>query len=240
MVNGITSAQLGQPDYETAVEQHNQYIKALQELDIEVIELDKDENFPDSVFVEDTAVLSSEFAVITNPGAISRKGETEAIQKELESWYTNLEFIRQPGNLDGGDVMQTGKHFFVGLTDRTDKEGARQFDKIVRKYGYSSSTVLVDNMLHLKTGVSYMENNNLLVTGELSDHKAFQTFNKLPVKKTEAYSANSIWINGTVIIPKGYPSTKKSIEGAGYPVVEIGMSEFQKLDGGLSCLSLRF
>ncbi len=239
-VNGITSANLGQPIYEKAVKQHKDYIRALANKGIEVIILGKDENFPDSVFVEDTAVLTKEFAIITNPGARSRKGEIAEVQKKLGTIYRNINTIKDTGTLDGGDVMQAGKHFFIGLTERTNHEGARQFNNIVSQYGYTSSTIQVNNMLHLKTGASYLENNNLLILEELSDQPAFKDYNKLIISKKDAYSANSIWVNGTVIIPWGFPETKNKIEKAGYPVIELDMSEFQKLDGGLSCLSLRF
>ncbi len=240
LVNGITSVDLGKPDYLKALEQHKQYIKALKKCGVKVTILEADERFPDSVFVEDTAVLAEKCVVITNPGAPSRKGEEIEIEKSLRKFHQNIERIKVPGTLDGGDVMQVGRHFYIGLSVRTNLEGAGQLADILENYGYSSTMVELEEVLHLKTGAAYLENNNLVVAGEFINHPAFEKFNKIVIDEPESYSANCIWVNGTVIMPSGFKDTRQAIQGAGYRVLAVDVSEFRKLDGGVSCLSLRF
>lgn len=240
MVNGITSANLGKPDYERALHQHRDYIRALQNCGLEVIILEADENYPDSTFVEDTALLTPYCAVITRPGAESRRGEITAIKKAVAAFYSQIETIEAPGTVEAGDIMQVGSHFYIGLSERTNAVGASQLIALLQKYGMTGSTVALDEVLHLKTGVAYLENNNVLACGEFITKVEFEKFSLLQVEEDESYAANCIWVNGTVIVPHGFPKTKRLIEDAGYPTLAIDVSEFRKLDGGLSCLSLRF
>ncbi len=240
MVHGLTNAQLGKPDYHKALAQHRGYIQALQECGLQVNILDADEKFPDSTFVEDTALLTAEVAIITNPGAPSRKGEIVEIQAEVAKFYSKIETINDPGTLDGGDIMMVGSHFYIGLSERTNEHGARQAIDILEKFGMHGSTVSLEKVLHLKTGLSYLEDNNLVVSGEFLEKPEFQQYNQLVIDKSEAYAANCVWINQRVLVPGGYPHSIRMIEKAGYSIIEVDMSEFQKLDGGLSCLSLRF
>lgn len=240
MISGISSAQLGKPDYPKALEQHQAYITALEHCGLEVWVLEPDSAFPDSCFVEDTALVTPNCAIITNPGAASRKGETKAIAEALTTFYPNLLFIEAPGTLDAGDMMMVGNHFYIGLSERTNQEGARQMISHLEVNGQSGSTVAMNEMLHLKTGVSYLEYNNLVVTGEMVTKPAFDAFNKIIVAKDEAYAANCIWVNDYVLLPAGRPKARAAIEQAGYQVIPLDTSEFEKLDGGLSCLSLRF
>ncbi len=240
LINGLTSTDLGSPDYFLALEQHRKYIEALRECGLEVTILKADENYPDSTFVEDAALLTSQCAIITNPGAPSRKGEIIEINDVVKDFYSNVEMIKAPGTLEAGDVMMVGKHFFIGLSERTNKHGADQLISILFKYGFTASHVTFNKMLHLKSGVSYLENNNLLLIKDLINKPEFQKYNIIPVDEDEGYAANSLWINDKILVPKGYPKTKKKIEDAGYITIELDVSEFRKLDGGLSCLSLRF
>jgi len=240
LVEGITSANLGKPDYARALQQHHRYIDALKSRDVKVKILEADEQFPDSVFVEDTAVLAERCAIITNPGAPSRQGEEVSIREALKEFYTAIETITAPGTLEGGDVMRVGDHFYVGLSARTNEEGCRQFTGILNKYRYTASAVKLEKFLHLKTGLAYLENNNLLVAGEFIQHEEFKKFNRIIIHESEGYAANCIWVNDAVLVPMNYPKTKAAISKAGYNVVEVDVSEFKKLDGGLSCLSLRF
>lgn len=240
MVHGLTSSGLGKPDYDLALIQHEAYIDALRKCGLELNVLEADENYPDSVFVEDTALLTPECAVITNPGALSRKGEITEMRSVLENLYSTVETISAPGSLDAGDVMMAGNHFYIGLSERTNQSGADQLLNILAKYGHTGSTVALDNILHLKSGASYLENNNLLLTSRFIDRPEFQKYNLIRIEDDEEYAANSLWINGKVLVPKGFPKTKWKIEQAAYKTIEIDVSEFRKLDGGLSCLSLRF
>jgi len=240
MVHGITSANLGKPDYGRALEQHQGYVEALEQCGLRVKVLEVDSRFPDSVFIEDVALCTPECAIIANPGVISRRGETEGMREVLSEFYRDIEEIRSPGTLEAGDVMMVGTHFYIGISERTNQSGAIQLTGILEKHGLSGSMVPLKRVLHLKTGVSYLENNNPLVCGEFIGHPDFEKFNQIVVAEDEAYAANSLWINGTVLVPRGFPQTRRKIEMAGYPIIEIDVSEFQKLDGGLSCLSLRF
>jgi dimethylargininase len=243
MTEGITSApELGKPDYELALKQHDSYIEALKQCGVEVTILPADEAFPDSCFVEDTAVLTRKCAIITNPGAGSRNREILTMIPEIRKFYKEdqIEYIKAPGTLEGGDVMMVGDHFYVGRSARTNTEGIRQFVGILEKYGLSGSEVPLELVLHLKTGVNYIENDTMLVSGEFISKPDFARFKKIIVPPEEAYGANCIWMNGTVIVPEGYPTVEKGIRDAGYPVIIVDTSEYKKLDGGLSCLSLRF
>lgn len=240
LVNGITSAGLGKPDYKKALQQHDKYIEALRSCGVEVTILEAEEQYPDSVFVEDTAVLAEKCAVITNPGASSRQGEEISIKEALKKFYTHIKSITAPGTLEGGDVMRVKNHFYVGLSARTNEQGARQFTGILIKYGYTVSTVKMEKFLHLKTGLAYLENNNLLTAGEFINRPGFEIFNRIVIDDSEGYAANCIWVNNVVLVPMGFPMTKAAIEAIGYKTMAVDVSEFRKLDGGLSCLSLRF
>ncbi|MCK4762130.1 MAG: N(G),N(G)-dimethylarginine dimethylaminohydrolase [Candidatus Aminicenantes bacterium] len=240
LLNGITSASLGKPDYNKASAQHTAYVDALQDCGVKVTVLEANEKFPDSVFVEDTAVVTAKCAIITNPGAAGRQGEEIEIKEALKEFYENIESIQAPGTLDGGDIMMVGGHFYIGLSARTNSDGAEQFTRILEKYGYTVSTVSLKKVLHLKTGLAYLENNNLLVTGEFVDLPIFAKFNRIVVDEAESYAANSIWVNDKVIMPAGFEKTKKAVTEAGYEVLTVDASEFRKLDGGVSCMSLRF
>jgi len=241
LVNGITSApKLGKPDYGLAIKQHDAYIEALKSCGVEVTVLEADERFPDSCFVEDVVVCTKKFAVITNPGASSRKGEEKEIIEVIKKYYNDIEYIKEPGILEGGDVMMVKDHFYIGLSKRTNREGVEQLIKTLKKYGMSGSIVEISEMLHLKSGLAYLEDNVLLVAGEFIDNVEFEKFNKIIIDEDEAYSANCIRVNDYVLIPVGYSKSKEKIEDAGLKLIEVDTSEYRKVNGGLSCLSLRF
>lgn len=242
MVDGITTAELGKPDYDLALKQHNSYIEALKECGVEVTILEANEEFPDSCFVEDVALCTKHCVIVTRPGALSRQKEVlqEDMQTALKGFFENIEYIKEPGTIEAGDIMMVGDHFYIGLSERTNEEGANQMIRILEKYGLSGSVVPLKEVLHLKTGLSYIENNNLLVAGEFVSSPIFKDFNKIVINEDESYSANCIWVNDIVLVPKGYEATKLAIESFGYKVIEVDTSEYRKIDGGLSCLSLRF
>jgi len=240
MINGLTSVSLGKPDYNRALDQHARYVDALQTCGLEVKVLEADRQYPDSVFVEDVALCTPACAIVTNPGAPSRNGEQLLMKPHLEACYNKIESIAWPGTLDAGDVMMVGNHFYIGNSERTNLEGADQLIRILEKQGMTGSVVPLREMLHLKSGLSYLEENRLLVSGEFMNHPAFESFMKIEVDPDESYAANSLWINSTVLVPAGFPKTLEKIEQAGYKTIVLDVSEFQKLDGGLSCLSLRF
>ena len=243
LVSGITSApELGKPDYEKALKQHSDYIAALEKCGVTVTKLDPMEEFPDSCFVEDTAVLTPKCAVISNPGAATRQKESSFMVDTIKQFYKEeqITYIKAPGTMEGGDVMMAGNHFYIGESARTNAEGCRQFIKILEKFGHTASVVSLSEVLHLKTGLSYIENNNLLAAGEFIEKEEFKNFNKIIISDEDAYSSNCIWVNGKVIVPAGYDKTAQAIRDLGYEVLIVDTSEYRKIDGGLSCLSLRF
>jgi len=240
MINGLSSATLGKPDYHKAIIQHQNYIDALLECGLDVTVLEADENFPDSCFVEDVALCTPHCAIITRPGAESRRGEIHEMKEVLKEFYKNIEQIQKPGTIEAGDIMMVGDHYYIGLSARTNQQGAEQMKSILKKYGMTASTVPLEKVLHLKTGLAYLENNYLLLSGEFTRNSEFNKFNKLVIDAKDAYSANCIWVNNKVLIPAGFPGTREKIAQIGYDIIDLEMSEFQKLDGGLSCLSLRF
>lgn len=240
LADGLSAAGLGAPDPGLALHQHAAYVDALRELGAATAVLPAEAGFPDATFIEDTAVLTERCAVITRPGAPSRQGEEHSVAEALAVYYRDCFHIDPPGTLEGGDVMRAGNHFFVGLSNRTNEAGATRLFEILARFGYTGSTIPLRHLLHLKTGVSYLENGLLLAAGELAGHPEFKRFKVLPVPEAEAYAANSLWFNGTVLVPDGFPGVRRLVENAGLPVRPLDMSEFRKVDGGLSCLSLRF
>ena len=243
LINGIPAdVDLGRPDFNKAVRQHKSYIKALESCGVTVTKLEPLEEFPDSCFIEDAAVLTPKCAIITNPGAASREREPEYVIESIKQFYDadQICHIKSSGTVEGGDVMMVGNHFYIGESGRTNAEGCKQFAAYLEKFGHTSSVVPLEKVLHLKTGMSYLENNCLLLAGEFVDMDIFKTFNKIIVGSDEAYCANCIWVNDKVIVPFGYPKTEAAIVSAGFDVITVDMSEYQKLNGGLSCLSLRF
>ena len=240
LIHGLSTAGLGIPDYEKALLQHEAYANALRACGVEPTILAANEHYPDSVFIEDTAVLAEKVAVITRPGASSRRGEEDAVAGALSVFYERLETITAPGTVEGGDVLRAGKRFFIGISARTNEAGGSQLAAILIKNGYEAGLVPLRHVLHLKTGIAYLESNCLLAAGEFVGHPQLEQFRIIPIADEEAYAANALWVNGRVLLAAGFPETKKSIEKAGYETIAVDVSEFHKLDGGLSCLSLRF
>lgn len=244
MLEGISTGMFSdaKPIYEEAIHQHQEYVEVIESLGVKALVLEPLEEYPDSCFVEDPAVVLKECAIITNSPRASRNGEKFEIEPAIKKFYKDEQIFRieSPGTMEGGDVMLVGKHFYVGLSERTNKEGARQFDEIVSKFGYTSSTVPVTEGLHLKDFVIYLENNNMLVSAKMNEVPEFQIFNRFVVPSDELYAINSLNINGTVLVPDGYPKTLEYVKSLGYPVRVVNTDEFKKIDGSLTCLSLRF
>lgn len=237
---GITNADLGFPDYKRALSQHSIYVQALKKCGIQVIELKADERYPDSTFVEDTAIIDKEFAIILNMGASSRRGEEIEIENVLSDFYDNIERINHPGTVDGGDVMKVENHYYIGISKRTNLEGANQLIKILKKNNYLCSKIPLTNLLHLKTGISYIGDNTIIAVDIFRKIPHFKRFNIIYTNENEQYGANSIRVNEYVLIPKGCKILSASLKSLRYKFLELDLSEFRKIDGGISCLSLRF
>jgi dimethylargininase len=240
---GITSSDLGPPDLALAREQHEAYCRTLERLGLSLIRLAPDPEFPDSTFVEDAAIVTTRGAILTCPGAASRAGEVAAIGAALGGWFPGLDRITGPGTLDGGDVCEAGAHFFIRISERTNSEGAAQLAAWLARRGFGSSTIDIPRMpglLHLKTGLSWLGERRLLATHEIAGHEALRGWEVVRVPDGEEYAANCIRVNDTVLVARGFPATGSVLGGLGYDVVPLEMSEYRKMDGGLSCLSVRW
>jgi len=241
--DGLTCSSLGTPDFAKAVQQHQSYCEALAECGLKLQVLGEDCAHPDSTFVEDVAVLTRNTAILARPGAVSREGEVGNIREPLALFFSSFAEIKPPGTLDGGDVCEAGKHFFIGVSQRTNESGAQQLSEIVKGEGYRASFVdirAMQNILHLKSGIAYLGDNYLVAWEEMATRKEFAGYDLIPVTQQESYAANCIRVNDRILIPAGYPLLQLRLEQRGFSVIPLGMSEFHKMDGGLSCLSLRF
>src|SRR5262249_45902196 len=181
--------------------------------------------------------------ILMRPGAESRKGEVAALRPTIESCSTITASIEAPGNVDGGDICAAGDTYFIGLSSRTDREGARQLATILESEGYFVRLVDMQpfpGLLHLKSGMAWLGGRRLLTAAVLASHPALAEYETVMVPDDETYVANAVAIDGRVLLAGGFPKTRRAIEALGLEVVPLDMSEFQKMDGGLSCLSLRF
>jgi dimethylargininase len=243
LAEGLTSAALGKPDVAKALQQHALYCAALEQCDLTLTQLPPDTDFPDSTFVEDTAIVTSCVAILTRPGAPSRQGEVARIAATLPQFYSSVHSIVAPGTVDGGDVCQAEDHFFIGISARTNEAGARQLAAILANEGYTYITVDIrgiDGILHLKSGISYLGDGRLVLIDALARHAMFRDYEIVRVDADEGYAANCLRVNDQVILAAGFPRFESALRTLGYPVVALDMSEFRKMDGALTCLSLRF
>ncbi|MBU8869268.1 MAG: hypothetical protein KOO60_00210 [Gemmatimonadales bacterium] len=237
--SGITTAEFGVPDFEKAEWQFAMYVQALEDCGLTVTVLDPLEEFPDAHFVEDTAVVLPDAAILCRPGAASRRGEAEHMAPVL-SRQRELTRINEPGTLDGGDVLLVGTHCLIGLSDRTNKEGATQLGSLLSDHGYTWQTVPVGAGLHFKSSVNHVGNGTLLVSEEFAGNQALARFDQIVVDPAEQYACNTLLLNDRLLLPSGFPDTRRKLETLGLPIFILSTSEFRKMDGGLTCLSLRF
>ena len=238
--SGLTTASHAiPPDYALLLKQHRRYVETLSDLGLDIIELPELADFPDAYFVEDVAVITTEFAAITNPGAPSRRGEADHIVLDI-SRLRPCRRIADPGYLDGGDVLQVDKHFFIGISERTNMVGASQLGGWLQEFGYTWTPVPVAAGLHLKSSINYLGKNTLLLTEEFASMKLFSNYERILLPAEETYAANTLAVNNHLITPKGFPQTRARIDALGLPVIALDVSEVAKMDGGLTCLSLRF
>ncbi|HEX6106287.1 MAG TPA: arginine deiminase family protein [Gemmatimonadales bacterium] len=240
---GITTSDLGPPDLTLALAQHEAYCRALEGLGLSIVRLVPDADFPDSTFVEDTAVVTPQGAILTRPGVPARAGEVAAVGAALREWFPHPAAITAPGTVDGGDVCEAGGHFFIGLSERTNREGAAQLTAWLARQGSSASVIDVrtaPGLLHLKTGLSWLGERRLLAVPGLAGHAALGGWDIVRVPQGEEYAANCILVNDALLVARGFPATAALLGGLGYDVLQLDVSEYRKMDGGLSCLSLRW
>jgi dimethylargininase len=241
--DGLTTAGLGVPDFAVALAQHRGYAEALERCGLAVTVLPADSRFPDSCFVEDTAVLCGTTAIVTRPGAASRAGEVDEMRSLLAELFPTVRAIEPPGTLDGGDVCEAGNRFFIGVSARTNEAGARQLANLLEAEGRAATLVDIRGtagILHLKSGVTSIGDGRLVAIAALAGNAAFSEFRIVAIAPGEEYAANCVRVNDHVLVAAGFPRLESSLGSRGYPVTTVPMSEFRKMDGGLSCLSLRF
>ncbi|HUR93375.1 MAG TPA: hypothetical protein VMY76_02245 [Gemmatimonadales bacterium] len=226
-----------------ALEQHAAYCRALEGLGLSLVRLEADPSFPDGTFVEDAAIVTTRGAMLTRPGAASRAGEVAAIGVALGGSFPRMDAITAPGTVDGGDVCEAGSDFFIGLSERTNAEGAAQLAGWLEGHGFGATVIDIRSLpglLHLKTGISWLGERRLLATREIAGHEAFTAWDVVEVPAGEEYAANCVRVNDAVLLARGFPATAALLRGLGYVIVSLDVSEYRKMDGGLSCLSVRW
>ena len=226
-------------DLERALEQHQAYEVLLAKLGACVISLRPEPDLPDSMFVEDPAIVLDEIAIILPMGTESRRGETASLEREL-SKYRKLAHVLLPGTLEGGDVLRMGRKLFVGLTKRSNREGIRQLAEIVKPHGYEVISVPVTGCLHLKSAVTSIAENTLLANRTWFDTAPFRGCDFIDVDPSEPHAANALALGGSIVLPASFPRTRGRIGSLDYRVTPLDISELQKAEAGLTCSSLLF
>jgi len=246
---GLTSAVDGAPDLGLALQQHAHYCEVLRACGLELIRLEPDPAYPDGTFVEDAAIVTARGAILTRPGAPSRTGETDSVGEALRAALhaPDIRRIEAPGTVDGGDVCDADGHFVIGVSARTNEDGANQLRSHLQSMKFSASIVDIrasKTLLHLKTGIAYLGDGVWMAAEALEQE--LEALARLymrvliTVSRDEAYAANCVRVNDSVLVPAGYPGVVAALRSRGFRPVLLDMSEFKKMDGGLSCLSLRF
>ena len=240
IIKGLRAVDIGSPDYDQMKSDHKDYVDALTSAGVAVINLNALDKFPDGQFVEDTALCLPKAVILMRPGAPSRLGEVNEIAPKLRELFEDVYEIENPGHIEGGDILVTGKEILVGRSARTDENGVRQLSGIVIPLGYVMREVFTPpEILHFKTDCSLLGPDEILSTKRLQASGCFDGYKVVNVADGEEAAANAIRVNDYVIMPAGFPQTKAVLEDRGYKVKVINNTECAKLDGGMSCLSLR-
>lgn len=224
-------------DIEIAKSQHHEYILALKELGCRVVELPEEASLPDSVFVEDAAFILPEAAVITRPGADSRKPETESIAKALAP-YLPIVRVTEPATVDGGDVLVLGKEIYIGMSTRSNPAAVGQIQDLLGQSGYKVTAVHLNDCLHLKTAVTKIDDTTILIDKNLVDPSQFKAYEWIEIDASEPFAANCLPVNGTIIYPDSFPRTRKILETRGYNIRPVTVDELAKAEGAVTCCSL--
>ena len=226
-------------DLSVAQKQHHAYENLLATLGARVVSLPAEPDLPDSMFVEDPAIVLDELAVIMPLGTASRRPEAASLATAL-SKFRKLEYVTLPGTMEGGDVLRIGRKLFVGITKRTNAEGIRQLAAILAPHKYEVVGVPVTGCLHLKSAVTYLGRNTLLANRAWFDTAPLSIFEWIDVDPSEAHAANALALGDTIIFPASFPLTRARIESRGFHVTPLDISELQKAESGLTCSSLLF
>lgn len=226
-------------DLDLASLQHAAYVSLLAKVGCGVVELEARPELPDSVFVEDIAVVLDEVAVMTRPGAISRRAESELLAVEMER-HRPLLHIKAPARLDGGDVLRLGRSLYVGQSGRSNEDGISQLRSLLAGFGYSVHAVPIRDCLHLKSAVTALDDETVLMQPDWVDRNSFRGFRIVQVDPAEAHAANVLRIGDQVVMPACFPHTLERIRSAGFLVNPVDVSELQKAEGAVTCCSLVF
>lgn len=226
-------------DIEKARAQHNAYQDCLRAMGMEVTELPEQPELPDSVFVEDPAIVLDEIAVLTRPGAESRRTEGESLADALTP-HRQLLRISAPGTLEGGDVMRVGKTLYVGESARSNGNGRAQLAEVLRPYGYTVQSLEVRGCLHLKSGCTYLGDGIVLANRAWVDTEALAGLRIVETAPDEPWAANALTLNGFTLLPSCFPNTAAIIEALGWKTLTVDISELQKAEAGVTCSSLIF
>lgn len=241
IAQGLRAVDTGAPDLAMMERHHAAYVAALRATGALVLELDPLPDFPDSVFVEDTALCLPEGAVVMRPGAPSRLGEAAEMEPHLQALYSVVHRIASPATIEGGDILVTGREILVGTSARTNEAGIAALDAITSRWGYVLRRVETPpGVLHFKTDCALLDGETILSTQRLAASGCFDGYRVIHTAAGEEAAANVIRFNDAVLMPAGFPATCDRLVAAGYGVTEIPNSECARLDGGMSCLSLRF
>lgn len=224
-------------DLDAARDQHVKYVQALRSLQCEVIELPEEPDLPDSVFVEDTAFILPEVAVITRPGADSRKAETASIIQAL-SPHRKLLQVTEPATVDGGDVLILGKNIYIGLSLRSNQAAIDQIQNLLQEYGYTVTAVAMHDCLHLKTALTKVDDQTVLINPAWVDTSHFKRFRWIEIDASEPFAANCLPVNGQILYPISFPKTTKKLEAHGYKILPVQVDELAKAEGAVTCCSL--
>jgi dimethylargininase len=240
IVDGLRDTDIGVPDLAQMLRDHAHYVATLREAGARVIELPALDAYPDAVFVEDTALCLPEGAILMRPGAPSRAGEVGEMAEALRGEYDEVRAI-ETGYIEGGDILTTAKEILVGRSARTDAAGIAQLQSLVADWGYTVREVETpEGVLHFKTDCSLLDADTILATKRLDASGCFSGYRVIHTGDGEEAAANAIRFNRFVLMAAGFPETAGRLREAGYDVREINNTECAKLDGGMSCLSLRF
>ncbi|MBE0672068.1 MAG: dimethylargininase [Anaerolineales bacterium] len=224
-------------DLDIARKQHQEYVKTLAEIGCQVIELPEQKDLPDSVFVEDTAFILPEVAVITRPGADSRRPETETIIQAL-SPYRPLIHVSAPATVDGGDILVLGKNIYIGMSTRSTVEAAKRLQSLLDIYGYKVIAVELSECLHLKTAVTQVDDKTLLINKKWVNSMYFGEYQLIEVDSSESFAANCLPIKDFIIYPNTFPRTQEKLEQRGFKVKSVQLDELAKAEGAVTCCSL--
>lgn len=241
IASGLRAEDTGNPNPEQFSLQHRAYIRALEEAGVIVEVLPELEEFPDSVFIEDSSLCLSKGAVLMRPGAPTRTGESAVMADIFNKYYDDVRSIGEAGFIEGGDILVTDREIIVGPSDRTDRAGARNLQDLVADWGYKVRILQTPpDVLHFKTACGLIDSETILMTKQMAGLGFFDDYENLIIPEGEEPAANAIRVNDHVFVSSGFPKTADMLTDAGYSVVVLDTGEAAKVDGGLSCLSLRF